>query len=287
MNVLQSLHGAVALGLLTGLLCVEEVGVPLPFAPGELTLLVAGLLIASGALNPYAFVPLALLACVAGSLVGYSWARVVGDRSLRALAKRLRQQRNLKRVERRILSAGWLGIAITRLIPGLRIYTTLVAGAIQTPRRSFTLAIVSSTIPWIGIYVTLGILVGAPVERVISQVQTRALQGVILVAMGVGCYIALRVITASSGAGHVRVPGRGRVVLAAALDIGLVASIITGLLALSRVLGIGFGVVWADAIVALLLVGACYAMVARRRGGATVGEVMLQTRYISGRGVLL
>jgi hypothetical protein len=41
MNVLQNLHGDVALGLLTGLLCVEEVGVPLPFAPGELTLLAA------------------------------------------------------------------------------------------------------------------------------------------------------------------------------------------------------------------------------------------------------
>ena len=33
---------------LTGLLFAEEAGVPLPFAPGELTLLVAGLLIASG-----------------------------------------------------------------------------------------------------------------------------------------------------------------------------------------------------------------------------------------------
>ncbi|MHB8539152.1 MAG: DedA family protein [Candidatus Dormibacteria bacterium] len=113
MNFLQGLHGTVALGLLTGLLFAEEAGVPLPFAPGELTLLVAGLLIASGGLNPYAFIPIALVACVAGSLVGYSWARAVGDRGLRALANRLRQQRNLERVEGRILSAGWVGIAIT------------------------------------------------------------------------------------------------------------------------------------------------------------------------------
>jgi membrane protein DedA with SNARE-associated domain len=72
-SFLQGLHGAVALALLPGLLFAEEAGMPLPFAPGELTLLVAGLLIVSGGLNPYVFIPLALVACIAGSLVGYSW----------------------------------------------------------------------------------------------------------------------------------------------------------------------------------------------------------------------
>lgn len=287
MSFLQGLHGAVALALLSGLLFAEEVGVPLPFAPGELTLLVAGLLIASGGLNPYAFIPLALVACIVGSLVGYSWARVVGDRGLRALAKRLRQQRNLERVERRILSAGWLGIAITRLIPGLRIYTTLVAGAVRAPRRSFIVAMVSSTVVWVGVYVALGVLVGVPVERFLNQVQKLALQGAILIAMGVGCYIAVRKTPASTGAGLVRVPHWVRVVLAVALDVGVVASVITGLLALGRVLGLGFGAGWVDAVVALLVVGAFYVVVARRSGGATVGEVLLQTSYISGKRVPL
>ena len=110
MNFLQGIHGAVALGLLGGLLFAEEAGVPLPFAPGELTLLVAGLLIASGGLNPALFIPLALVACIAGSLVGYTWARVVGERALRALARRLRQQRNLERVSARMRSAGWIDL---------------------------------------------------------------------------------------------------------------------------------------------------------------------------------
>jgi membrane-associated protein len=286
-SFLQELHGAVALALLTGLLFAEEAGVPLPFAPGELTLLVAGLLIASGGLNPFVFVPLALVACIAGSLVGYSWARVVGDRGLRSLAKRLRQLRNLERVEARILSTGWLGIAVTRLIPGLRIYTTLVAGAIRAPRRSFILAMASSTVVWVGAYVALGILVGVPVERFLNQVQKLALQGAILIAMGVGCYVAVRKTPASSGAGLVRVPRWIRVVLAAALDVGVVASVITGLLALGRLLGVGLGAGWIDAVVALLVVGAFYVIVARRSGGATVGEALLQTSYISGKRVPL
>ena len=287
MNFLQGLHGVVALAILGGLLFAEEAGVPLPFAPGELTLLVAGLLIASGGLNPYIFIPVALVACVAGSLVGYTWARIVGDRGLQALAGRLRQQRNLERVSRRLRSAGWAGVAISRLIPGLRIYTTLVAGAVKVPRRSFILAMALSTVVWVGVYVALGILVGVPVEHLLTQIQKLAVQGAILIAMGVGCYVAVRKAPPSSGAGLVRVPRWIRVVVAAVLDIGVVASIITGLLALSRLLGFGFGTGWLDAVVALLVVGAFYVIVARRSGGATVGEVLLQTSYISGQRVPL
>jgi membrane-associated protein len=287
MNFLEGLHGAVALALLGGLLFVEESGVPVPFAPGELTLLVAGVLIASGGLNPYVFVPLALVACLAGSMVGYTWARVVGDRGLSALARRLRQQRNLERVSGRLRTAGWLGIAVSRLIPGLRIYTTLVAGAVRVPRGTFILAMVTSTIVWVGAYVALGILVGVPVEHFLSQIEKLAVQGAILIAMGVGCYIAVRKTPASSGAGLVRVPRWVRVVIAALLDVGVVASVITGLLALGRLLGLGFGAGWLDAVVALLVVGAFYVIVARRSGGATVGEVLLQTSYISGQRVRL
>jgi membrane-associated protein len=287
-NFLQGLHGAVALALLPALLFAEEAGVPLPFAPGELVLLVAGLLIASGGLNPYAFVPLSLFACVAGSVVGYSWARVVGERGLRGLAQRLRQQRNLERVEERLRSAGWVKIGISRLIPGLRIYTTLVAGAVRVPRRSFLIAIGWSTVVWVGVFVSLGMLIGVPVVHFLDRIQQLAVQGAILIVMGVGCYLAVRKIPSSSGAGLVRVPRWVRVLLAAGIDIGVVASTVTGLLALARLLdfgGFGFGSGWVDAVVILLVVGVFYVIVARRSAGATAGEVLLQTSYVSGVGV--
>jgi membrane protein DedA with SNARE-associated domain/DNA-binding transcriptional ArsR family regulator len=281
-NFLQGLHGAVALALLPALLFAEEAGVPLPFAPGELVLLFGGLLIASGGLNPYAFFPLVLFACIAGSLIGYSWARVVGERGLAGLARRLRQQRNLERVGERLRSAGWLKIAICRLIPGLRIYTTLVAGALRAPRRSFTIAIVTSTVVWVAIFVALGMLIGVPVAHFLDRIQKLALEGAILIVIGVGLYLAVRKTPSSSGAGLVRLPRWLRVILAAGVDIGVVASIVTGLLALGRLLGIGFGSGWLDAVVVLLVVGAFYAVVARRSAGATAGEVLLQTSYVSG-----
>lgn len=78
-----------------------------------------------------------------------------------------------------------------------------------------------------------------------------------------------------------------RVVLAALVDIGVVASIVTGLLALGRLTGVGFGSGWVDAVVVVLVVAAFYVIVARRSAGATAGEVLLQTSYVSGHGLPL
>jgi membrane-associated protein len=283
-NFLQGLHGVVAVVLLCGLLFAEESGVPLPFAPGEIVLLAAGLLIAAGGLDPYVFIPLAMASCVAGSVVGYSWARLVGERGLTSLAQRLHQQRNLERVSRRVQSAGWVGVALSRLIPGLRIYTTLVAGAVRVPRRTFIVAMVPSTVVWVGAFVALGTVVGIPVEHFFTRVEQLAVQGVILVGMGLGIFLAIRRTPPSTGAGLIRVPRLARALIAAAIDIGVIASIVTGLLALGRRLfGVGIGAGWLDAVIPMVVVAIIYIVAARRSAGATVGEALLQTSYVSGR----
>jgi membrane-associated protein len=274
----------VAVVLLCGLLFAEESGVPLPFAPGEIVLLAAGLLIAAGGLDPYVLIPLAMLACVVGSIVGYSWARLVGERGLISLAQRLHQQRNLERVSKRVRSAGWTGVALSRLIPGLRIYTTLVAGAVRVPRRTFIAAMVPSTVVWVGVFVALGTVVGIPVEHFFNRVEQLAVQGVILILMGLGVFLAIRRTPPSTGAGLVRVPRGVRASIAAAIDIGVTASIVTGLLALGRRLfGIGIGAGWLDVVIPMVIVGIIYIVAARRSAGATVGEALLQTSYVSGR----
>ncbi len=282
MSFLQDLHGVVAVVLLCGLLFAEEAGVPLPFAPGELVLLGAGLLIAAGGLDPVVFVPLAIVSCLAGSMVGFSWARLVGEHGLAAVAKRLHQTRNLERVSARIRSSGWLGVAITRLIPGLRIYTTLVAGAVRVRRRTFVAAMVPSTILWVAIFVTLGAFVGLPVERFFNQLEKLALQGGILIVMGVGCFLAIRRTPPSNGAGLTRMPRPYRALIAAGIDLGIVASIMTGMFAVGRrVFGIGLGAGWIDAAAAVAVPSVAYIVIARRGAGGTVGEALMQTSYVS------
>jgi DNA-binding transcriptional ArsR family regulator/uncharacterized membrane protein len=176
---------------------------------------------------------------------------------------------------------------VSRLIPGLRIYTTLVAGALRVRRSTFLLGMVPATVAWMAVYVALGVLVGVPIEHFLTEVQRLAVQGAILLAMGVGCYFVIRRTPASSGAGLVRVPRPVRVVIAAALDIGVVASVTTGLLALGRLVGFGLQAGWVDLVVALLVVAGFYVVIARRSGGATVGEALLQTSYATGQRLTL
>ena len=245
--------------LLCGLLFVEEAGVPLPFAPGELVLVAGGLLVASGGLNPLLFLPLAIAACVTGSMVGFSWAGLVGPGGLRSLATRVHGQKALSRVEARVQRAGVVGIAATRLIPGLRIYTTLVAGALRINRLRFALGMMPATAVWVVVFVVLGAVVGLPVAHVFNRVQDLAVQGVILIAIGVGGYFAIRHSPDSSGSGLTRMPRGLRGGLAAAIDVGVVASVATGVLALARrLLGIDLGAGWFDGAAALCIVALFY-----------------------------
>ncbi|HEX3605174.1 MAG TPA: DedA family protein [Candidatus Dormibacteraeota bacterium] len=281
MTYLQGLHGAVAIVLLCSLLFAEEAGVPIPFAPGEVVLMAGGLLIAAGGLDPVVFVPLAIAASLAGAVVGYSWARLVGEHGLTTLARRLRQAENLARVSGRIRSAGPRAIAVSRLIPGLRIYTSLVAGAAGVDRRTFLLGVVPPTVGWVGLFVVLGAVVGLPVEHFVGEVQRLAIQGGILIAIGLGSFIAIRRVPAGDRAALVRMPDRVRLLLALAVDLGLVASMLSGVVAVvRRVVGAGLIAGWADALVVAAGIGIFYLIITRRGTGATAGEALLRTTYI-------
>ena len=92
MNLINGLYGDVAVVVLCAVLFANEAGVPMP-TNGELILIAGGILVGTGALDPWLFVPLAIVACVTGAFTGYSWARLVGEKGLRAAAERLGQGR--------------------------------------------------------------------------------------------------------------------------------------------------------------------------------------------------
>jgi membrane protein DedA with SNARE-associated domain len=291
-NVIQGLHGAVALVLLCSLLFAEEAGVPLP-APGELILLSAGLLIAAGGLNPWLFAPLAVASAEGGALAGYSWARLVGEHGLRALAGRLGQGERLEKVSVRLRAASPRQIAVSRLIPGVRVYTSLVAGAAGVSRWRFVAGITPAILVWVLVFTALGALVGVPAERYLSQLERLAVQGVLLVVIGVGAYLAARRVPAGHRGAFVWMPSAVRVVAALAIDVGVIASIVTGVLAIldTPMLAVLRGLIggadviagWADTAIVIAVIAIGYFVAARRGTGATVGEALLGTTYLLGR----
>jgi membrane protein DedA with SNARE-associated domain len=281
-SFLYGLNGSVATLLLCALLYLDEAGVPLPFAPNEVLLVVAGLLIGTGALAAWIFLPMALIAMAAGSLSGFAWARAIGAERLRAIAERLRAEKAYDRATARIQRSSPRSIGITRLLPGVRTYATLVAGASGLPVRTFVLGALPSLVVWLSVWVGLGIAVGAPAEHFLSRFERLITSGALLIIAGAGAYLAIRKVPSTDDqleAMMSRVPSAERLALALALDFGVVATMVSGA---DRIIRAAAHIRHVGPHDFLLLIGAVivvYVVLTRRGPGGTAGERLLKVSY--------
>lgn len=296
MDFLTGLHGSIATILICVMLFVDEAGVPLPFMPNEALLIVAGLLIASGAVNPLIFFPLALVALLGGSFTGYSWARRVGPRRLRRLAEVLRAAKAFDRAEARLVNADVRSLAVARCIPGVRAYATLCSGAFDVPVSTFWRANLPAILVWTALLSAVGFTVGVPAEHVLSAVETTvfnlALSGGLLVLLGV---VAWR--SARRAPDPRREPELGpfqgldrrhRFVLAVFCDAGIVAVVLAGLDRITRgILDVRLPLLPQgryDVGVIVLGILITYIVVSRRSAtGETAGERLFDVTYVHRR----
>jgi membrane protein DedA with SNARE-associated domain len=277
--VLRSLGGTAPLLIICALLYAEEAGVPIPFAPGEAVLLGAGLLIASGTVPFWLAMPAEFIAVLAGALTGYAWSRAIGAGRLRQLADRLGAGKPFDRVTERLREAGVLQIAGSRLVPGLRIYTTLAAGAVGVSLWRFVLGVVPAAALWVTGFTLLGVFVGIPAQRVLGRFEAFAVRlGVVLVLLAAAYVVINRIPWIAGNPRRSPEAPRWRLVVAAIVDLLLVAvamfalGLLTGLEALEP-----DSVVSAATVVGILSL--VYLVIARRSIGLTAGEALLRIHY--------
>jgi membrane protein DedA with SNARE-associated domain len=284
-SLLNAFHGWSALVVLCSLIFVEEAGVPLPMAPGDLLLVGAGVLISTGGLDPVVFLPLAFLASLCGAMVGYTWARAIGARALWALAERLRAGRHLEKAAERLSSAGPWTILVARLIPGLRINTTLVAGALRVPRRTYLAGLIPSIIVWEVVFAGLGAAVGTPVEHYLGRLENLMLRGAVFILIGLAGYLAVRHIPIPAAPGEEAPPPRRfhalRLVLAVVVDLAAIALIVNGLdTFVDAVLGPGRQVNESVLLSLQLAVSVTiYLALSRTLSRTTLGEALFRVTY--------
>lgn len=265
------------------LLFLEEAGVPIPVAPGEAALVGAGLLVASGAVPIWLMPPLAYLAVICGALTGYAWARRIGPKRVHSLAVRLHAGRPYERAAARLRAATPLQIAASRLLPGLRVYTSLVAGAVGLSLRRFLIGVLPASALWVVAFMGLGFFVGAPIERLLGRVEAYGLRfGVVAVVIVIWIVAARRMPVAKPEAAVKPRPGRWRVIVAFALDLAAVGAVAG---ALSIFTGLAPGDPDEEAIAAAVFafLGILYLLVARQTVGHTLGEALLEVQYHPGR----
>jgi membrane protein DedA with SNARE-associated domain len=160
---------------LFAVIAIEEAGVPLP-VPGDLIIAYYGWR-ASG--DPYEIAQV-VLACALGSTVGtlvpYALARRFGKDVARRVSGWLDvDPRHIDSLARRVDEFGFRGVQIARLIPGLRVAVSLVAGTARMPLPSFSAGVfVAAAVYWTG-WVLLGAFVGPRVEDVVSPAYVRVI----------------------------------------------------------------------------------------------------------------
>lgn len=170
---ISNLSGDLLILVIAGLLFIEESGVPVPFAPGDLLLMIAGIAIASGTVDPVPMVVAIFLATVLGAMVGREVFATVGRPALVKVADALRFRPALERVTHLLQRGGALAVFAGRLIPGLRIHTTQVAGVSKMPRLTFAAGLIPSVVVYIAVFVGLGALVGQPAVRLFHRAEHR------------------------------------------------------------------------------------------------------------------
>lgn len=161
-------YAANQLPALFGLLLVEEAGLPLPL-PGDTLIALAGAQHHGSPWFALIVIAVSSAAVFCGSSVLYMLMRRGGRPWLEKYGKFLHlSQARLDRMERWFIRRGPIAIVIGRLIPGLRIPTTVMAGLAGVPYRVFVPATLTAAVIWSTLYYFAGVLL----ERSLGVITT-------------------------------------------------------------------------------------------------------------------
>jgi len=189
---IQGLEGLTLLAIICAFLFIEEVGVPLPFAPGDLLLAIVGIAIAAGRVNPVVAVGVAVASILAGATLGRELFALLGWERLMRVARPLRAAGAVQRAAEMMRQSGWRAVFTARLIPGLRVHTTQVAGVSRMRRRQFVAGLVPATALYVAAFVGLGAAFGRPILALIHQAEHQLLIVALIVVVPVALAILLR-----------------------------------------------------------------------------------------------
>ncbi|TMF55772.1 MAG: hypothetical protein E6I16_14650 [Chloroflexi bacterium] len=114
----QGLEGTTLTVAICALMFIEEVGVPLPFAPGDLVLAIGGIAIAGGRVNAALFVGAVSISILSGAILGREIFALLGWERLMRVARPLHARVPLERASGLLQRGGWRAVFTARLIPG-------------------------------------------------------------------------------------------------------------------------------------------------------------------------
>jgi membrane-associated protein len=175
-------------------LLLEESGIPLPL-PGDLVMMLAGVRVAQGRTHPVLAILLMESATLLGSSALYWLARRGGRPVLYRYGKFLHLELDkLECAEDFLRRHGQLAIVAGRVIPGLRIPTTLAAGVFGIPYWTFMPPLAVGASIYILFFFFVGLFAGPGVVRALEgpHFPLRTIADVAGVGLAIAAYVVIR-----------------------------------------------------------------------------------------------
>jgi membrane protein DedA with SNARE-associated domain len=172
-----------------GLVFLQEIGFPNP-VPNELVLLFSGYLVSIGTFS----LPVLFLVVVSADFIGtallYGVFYFFEEQIFRHKPKWLPLSRErIERIGERVSKKGFWGILAGRLIPYVRGYTSVAAGALHVRPRTYLTAVIISALIWSGGYAILGSILGKYWEEYAPKIG--AASNILLALFATGVVIAV------------------------------------------------------------------------------------------------
>ena len=178
-------HGYVIVLLI---MIVEEAGVPSPI-PGDALVLFAGYLVSTSALSLAG----SLVVVVGGALTGATILYSISRRGGRPLVERYGRLfridgRHLDQLRRLFERLGLAGPGVARLVPGLRIYTSVLAGLAEVPYPLFALNVLWAGIVWALAFLLLGMYAGSHWQEYVGLWQRGTIPLLVAAVLALAAY---------------------------------------------------------------------------------------------------
>jgi membrane protein DedA with SNARE-associated domain len=188
---LLGISGYPLIGVICGLILLEELGIPMPMAPGDLLLVLTGISIATGRVNPFVVVSAVYFSALIGAIGGRELCEHIGSTALPRIARLLHAGDRVDDLTANLRRGGSATVFLGRITPGLRVYTTQLSGLVAMPRRTFVIGLAPGIALYDAVFISLGAWLGLGVLTTIKNYMP-----------GPGVLVVLVMLIGSGLAGH-------------------------------------------------------------------------------------
>ncbi len=140
------------------------------FLPGDSLLITAGLVAATGALDPWVLIPLLSAAAIIGDSVGYAIGARLGPRLFTREKSLLFNPKHIERTRIFYERHGAKTIVIARFVPIVRTFAPVVAGVGQMNYRRFLAYNIFGGTGWVVGMVLTGYVLGQVIPNINSRI---------------------------------------------------------------------------------------------------------------------